>query len=88
MLDSLSFRTKIILLIVTTFFGLAAGVAINAANLRQDLMEARKLQIRSAVEIAVQVAAAQQARAAAGELSDKEARADHAARGKRGLSRV
>ena len=75
MLDSLSFRTKIILLIVTTFFGLAAGVAINAANLRQDLMEARKLQIRSAVEIAVQVAAAQQARAAAGELSDKEARA-------------
>ena len=75
MLDSLSFRTKIILLIVTTFFGLAAGVALNAANLRQDLMEARKLQIRSAVEIAVQVAAAQQARAAAGELSDKEARA-------------
>ena len=29
MLDSLSFRTKIILLIVTTFFGLAAGVALS-----------------------------------------------------------
>ena len=75
MLDTLKFKSKIILLVTATFIGLAIGAITDAASLRQDLMDARKLQVRSIVETAVQVAAALHARAQAGGLSDEEARA-------------
>ena len=75
MLDTLKFKSKIILLVTATFIGLAIGAITDAASLRQDLMDARKLQVRSIVETAVQIAAALHARAQAGGLSDEEARA-------------
>ena len=75
MLDTLKFKSKIVLLVTATFIGLAIGALSDAASLRQDLMDARKLQVRSIVETAVQVAAALHARAQAGGLSDEEARA-------------
>ncbi|GAB1458966.1 methyl-accepting chemotaxis protein [Thauera sp.] len=75
MLDTLKFKSKIVLLVTATFIGLAIGAITDAASLRQDLMDARKLQVRSIVETAVQVAAALHARAQAGGLSDEEARA-------------
>jgi len=74
-LDTLKFKSKIILLVTATFIGLAIGAITDAASLRQDLMDARKLQVRSIVETAVQIAAALHARAQAGGLSDEEARA-------------
>lgn len=75
MLNTLKFKSKIVLLVTATFIGLAIGALSDAASLRQDLMDARKLQVRSIVETAVQVAAALHARAQAGGLSDEEARA-------------
>ncbi|MBW7860315.1 MAG: methyl-accepting chemotaxis protein [Rhodocyclaceae bacterium] len=75
MLAALQLRTKIVLLVVTTFVGLAALMAIGAAAVKEDLMEARKLQVVSMVQAATQIAAANHARAAAGELSEDEARA-------------
>jgi methyl-accepting chemotaxis protein len=75
MLDTLKFKSKIVLLVTATFIGLAIGALSDAASLRQDLMDARKLQVRSIVETAVQIAAALHARAQAGGLSDEEARA-------------
>ncbi|WP_345792628.1 methyl-accepting chemotaxis protein [Thauera sp. JM12B12] len=75
MLDTLKFKSKIILLVTATFIGLAIGAITDAASLRQDLMDARKLQVRSIVESAVQVAAALHGRVQAGGLSDEDARA-------------
>jgi methyl-accepting chemotaxis protein len=75
MLDTLKFKSKIVLLVTATFIGLAIGAISDAASLRQDLMDARKLQVRSIVETAVQVAAALHARARAGGLGDEDARA-------------
>lgn len=75
MLDTLKFKSKVILLVIATFIGLAVGAITDAASLRQDLMDARKLQVRSIVETAVQVATALHARAQADGLSDEEARA-------------
>jgi len=74
-LDTLKFKSKIILLVTATFIGLAIAPIPAPASLRQDLMDARKLQVRSIVETAVQIAAALHARAQAGGLSDEEARA-------------
>lgn len=43
MLDTLKFKSKIVLLVTATFIGLAIGALSDAASLRQDLMDARKL---------------------------------------------
>ncbi len=75
MLDSIRLKTKIVLLVLAAFIGLAATTAINAFAVRADLMEVRRLQIRSLVESAFQLAAAYQDRAAKGELSQDEAKA-------------
>lgn len=66
MLDSMKLRTKIVLLVLVAFLGLAVNVVLNALAVKDDLMDARKLQVRSVVEASVQIAAAYHARAAAG----------------------
>lgn len=71
MLDNLKFRTKIILLIAATFLGLATVMVLDAIQLKAELTETRKLQVRSIVESAVQVSAAFHARS--GELGTPEA---------------
>ena len=71
MLDTLKLKTKISLLIAATFVGLAIGIVVDAMNLKDELLEARKLQVRSIVESAVQSAAAQHARI--GELGEAQA---------------
>ncbi|HRK11813.1 MAG TPA: methyl-accepting chemotaxis protein [Thauera sp.] len=71
MLDNLKFRTKIILLIAATFLGLATVMVLVAIQLKAELTETRKLQVRSIVESAVQVSAAFHARS--GELGTPEA---------------
>jgi len=72
MLDTLKLKTKISLLIAATFVGLAIGIVVDAMNLKDELLEARKLQVRSIVESAVQSAAAQHARI--GELGEAQAK--------------
>ncbi|MDX9718774.1 MAG: methyl-accepting chemotaxis protein, partial [Thauera sp.] len=67
----LKLKTKISLLIAATFVGLAIGIVVDAMNLKDELLEARKLQVRSIVESAVQSAAAQHARI--GELGEAQA---------------
>jgi methyl-accepting chemotaxis protein len=75
MLDSMKLRTKIVLLVLVAFLGLAVNVVLNALAVKDDLMDARKLQVRSVVEASVQIAAAYHARAAAGEMSEAQAQA-------------
>ena len=72
MLDTLKLKTKISLLIAATFVGLAIGIVVDAMNLKDELLEARKLQVRSIVESAVQSAVAQHARI--GELGEAQAK--------------
>lgn len=75
MLDSLKLKTKIILLLVAAFLGLALSIILSAVAVKTDLMDARKLQVQSVVEASLQLATAYHARATAGELSDAEAQA-------------
>jgi methyl-accepting chemotaxis protein len=72
MLDTLKLKTKISLLIAATFVGLAIGIVVDAMNLKDELLEARKLQVRSIVESALQSAVAQHARI--GELGEAQAK--------------
>ncbi|WP_246261775.1 methyl-accepting chemotaxis protein [Azoarcus taiwanensis] len=73
MLETLKLKTKIILMVLAAFVGLVVVIVLNAASMRGDLMDARKLQIQSLVEASVRVAEAYHARATAGELSEREA---------------
>lgn len=73
MLDGMKLRTKIVLLVLAAFLGLSTIITLGAIAVRSDLMDARKLQIRSVVEASLQIATAYRARAAAGELSEGEA---------------
>ncbi len=73
MLDSMKLKTKIFLLVLAAFVGLALGITLSALAVKKDLMDARKLQVKSVVEASLQIAAGYQARAAAGQLSDAEA---------------
>lgn len=73
MLDAMKLRTKIVLLVLAAFLGLSTVITLGAIAVRGDLMDARKLQIKSVVESSLQIAAAYHARAAAGELSEREA---------------
>ncbi len=74
MLTSFKLRTNIVLLVLAAFIGLASTMTISALAVRGDLMDARKLQIVSIVQSALQIAEANHARAARGEISDDEAR--------------
>ncbi len=73
MLDTMRLRTKIVLLVLAAFLGLSTIITLGAVAVRGDLMDARKLQIRSMVEASLQIASAYHARAVAGELSEGEA---------------
>lgn len=73
MLDSLKLKSKIILLLAAAFLGLALSIILSAMAVKTDLMDARKLQVRSVVEASMQLAAGYHARVTAGELSDSEA---------------
>ncbi|THF56900.1 methyl-accepting chemotaxis protein [Pseudothauera rhizosphaerae] len=73
MLDSLKLKTKIVLMVLAAFAGLALTVVLGALATRADLMDARKLQVQSVIQSALQVVAGYHARAAAGGLPEAEA---------------
>ncbi|AVZ80338.1 methyl-accepting chemotaxis protein [Zoogloeaceae bacteirum Par-f-2] len=73
MLDSLKLKTKIVLLVLAAFIGLALTITLSELGVKKDLMDARKLQVQSIVQACLQIAAGYQARAAAGEMSEAEA---------------
>ncbi len=73
MLDSMKLKTKIVLLVLAAFIGLALSITLSALAVKEDLMDARKLQVQSVVQASLQIAAGYHARAAAGELSESEA---------------
>ncbi len=74
MIDQLSFKRKVSLLVVSS---IAAFVVITGMSLFQtsdDIMEGRKTALRTAVQSAYNIVAGYQAAAAAGTLSEEEAK--------------
>ena len=74
MINKLSFKRKISLLIVSAMVGLVALTAVSVYQARNDIVEGRKAALRTAVESAYNIAAGYQAAAAAGNISVEDAR--------------
>ena len=73
-LHALSFKRKITLLVVTAALGVLLLTVANALHVRESVLEARRLELVSAVQSAHSVVAAYQAKAAAGQMPDEEAK--------------
>nr|WP_316640408.1 methyl-accepting chemotaxis protein [uncultured Roseateles sp.] len=74
MLQQLSFKRKIGLLVVSAVVGIAIITGISVMQTRSDLTEGRKTALRSAVDSAYNIAAGYQAQAAAGTLTVEAAK--------------
>lgn len=57
MLDSFKLKTKIVLLVLAAFIGLALTITLSELGVKKDLMDARKLQVQSIVQACLQIAA-------------------------------
>ncbi|WP_448192823.1 methyl-accepting chemotaxis protein [Azospirillum sp. sgz301742] len=75
MLSRLKIRTKILLMIGAVLTGMALGSCVALYNLRAAIVAEKETQVRNLVQAAVSVAASLQARAAKGEISEEQARA-------------
>lgn len=73
MLDRINLKTKIILLTIISLIGMIVLVSISAIEMRDDLTEARKLQIKSVTEALYNTVTDFQAQEAAGKLSREQA---------------
>jgi methyl-accepting chemotaxis protein len=72
-LQQLSFKRKIGLLVVSAMASLAIITSLSIYQTRQDILEGRRVELRSAVDSAYNVAAGYQAAAAAGTMSVADA---------------
>ena len=68
-------KTRIVLLVLAAFIGLAITTTINTLSVKQDLLDGRKEQVRSIVQASLRIAEAEHARAVGGEQSEEAARA-------------
>lgn len=73
MLNKLKLRTKIVLLIVVSLIGMVGLTAFAVLEMRQDLMDARKIQIRSVTEALFNTVSDFHAQEKAGKLTRAEA---------------
>jgi methyl-accepting chemotaxis protein len=72
-LQQLSFKRKIGLLVVSAVAGLTIVTSLSVYQTRNDILEGRRVELRSAVDSAYNVAAGYQAAAAAGTMSVEDA---------------
>ncbi|MEI7431896.1 MAG: methyl-accepting chemotaxis protein, partial [Betaproteobacteria bacterium] len=73
MIDQLKLRTKIILLVVSSLIGMIILVSFAAVRMKNDLLDGRKIQIRSVVEAAYSSLNSFQVQEAAGKLTREAA---------------
>jgi methyl-accepting chemotaxis protein len=69
MIDGLKLKTKIIMLIAASLLGMLVLVSFSVVEMKRDLTEGRKLQIKSVVESVYSTLAVYQAQEAAGKIS-------------------
>ncbi len=74
MFQKLKLSTKIALLVAASLLGLLFAVIYSATSMRNDMFEARRLQIRSVTEAVYNTLADIDAQAKAGKLSDEQAK--------------
>ena len=74
-IESLSFKRKILLLLTAAAFAVVLMTVVNAMKARDYVMDARKAELLAAVQSAHSIVAAFQAKAAKGEMADADARA-------------
>ena len=70
MLNHLTFKNRIAVLVGCAIVGIVMLSAVSAYNTRHTIMESRRDQLRTAVEAAHNIVAGFQARAARGEISE------------------
>ena len=73
MLQQLSFKRKIGLLVVSAMAGLTVITGLSIYQTRQDILEGRRAALRTAVESAYNIAVGYQAAAAAGTMKVEDA---------------
>jgi methyl-accepting chemotaxis protein len=73
MLSTLKLKTKILLLVATALIGLLSLMVISAVQMKADLLEGRRVQIKSVVDTAYSSLVSIQAQEAAGTLSREAA---------------
>ena len=76
LLDQLSFKRKIVLLVAATVAGLSVITAVSIFQSRNDIVEGRKAALRSAVESAATIVAGFQAAAGSGTMTLAEMMAE------------
>jgi methyl-accepting chemotaxis protein len=74
MLEKLSFNRKILLLVATAVVGVLLVSGLAFVQLREEITNARKATLKAAVQSAATVVAGYQAAAAAGKMSDADAK--------------
>ena len=74
MFQKLKLSTKIALLVAASLLGLLFAVIYSATSMRNDMFEARRLQIRSVTEAVYNTLTDIEAQAKAGKLSDEQAK--------------
>jgi methyl-accepting chemotaxis protein len=74
MLEKLTFKRKIGLLVASSVFGVAAITGLSVLRARAEIVDGRKTELKSAVQSAYNIAANYQAEAAAGKLSVDDAK--------------
>ena len=75
MFAKLSLKTRLLVLVVVSLVGMLALAALQVTNLRAQLLEDRKVTLRSAIEIAASTVAGFQERVAKGEMPKEQAQA-------------
>lgn len=73
MVDRMTLKAKIVLLVVAALFGMLALVSLAALEMRKDLEDGRRQQVRSVVEMASNIAARYQQEEAAGRMTREQA---------------
>jgi methyl-accepting chemotaxis protein len=73
-LASLSFKRKIALLVATAAFGVVLITVANAFYMRQTIIDGRRAELVAAVQAGHAIVAAYQAKAAAGQMPDEDAK--------------
>ncbi|WP_431859592.1 methyl-accepting chemotaxis protein [Azospirillum sp.] len=75
MLSNLKIRTKILLMLAAVLTGMAAGSGVALHNLRAAIVAEKESQVRNMVQAALSIATSYQQRAAKGEMSEEQAKA-------------
>ena len=74
MLDRLKLSTKIAVLVAASLLGLLLEAAYSANSIRSEMLETRKLQIRSVTEAVFNTLSDLDEQAKAGKISEEQAR--------------